>query len=46
MVVSPRGLLSDEGQYFSDTARSRLPSVGDPPWFAPLPSMYGATATR
>lgn len=35
MVVSSRGLLCDEGQSFSDTARSALPSVGDPSWFAP-----------
>ncbi len=35
MVISPRGLLGDVGQRFSDTARSALPSVAEPAWFAP-----------
>lgn len=35
MLISPRGLLRDDGQPFSDTARSALPSVAAPSWFAP-----------
>jgi hypothetical protein len=41
MVISPRGLLSDVGQRFSDTARSALPSVAEPSWFAPPVDVRG-----
>ncbi len=41
MVVSPRGLLTDIGQHFADTARSALPSVGAPSWFAPPVDVRG-----
>lgn len=41
MVVSPQGLLRDGGQEFSDTARSALPSVGEPSWFAPPVDVRG-----
>lgn len=41
MIVSPRGLLTDIGQRFTDTARSALPGVGTPSWFAPPVDVRG-----
>lgn len=41
MIISPRGLLGDLGQRFLDTARSVLPSVAEPSWFAPPVDVRG-----
>lgn len=41
MLVSPRGLLSDVGQQFSDQARAALPSVAEPSWFSPPVDVRG-----
>ena len=41
MLISPNGLLADFGQRFADTARAPLPSVAEPPWFAPPVDVRG-----